>query len=126
MNKDFRPFAAFIALAFAILACSSSFEVVGTQPPPAGQSNTPAVVADELFPRTLYYLGTDNAGLTQVFRIERDGKTVTQLTFEPVNVLDYDISLSDGSLIYEADNQLILVNADGSPPPGGRGRPRPK
>jgi len=114
MKKDFRPFATFLAVAFAILACSSSFEVVGTQPPSAGQSNTSAVVSDELLPHTFYYLGTDNAGLTQVFRIERDGKTVTQLTFEPVNVLDYDISLSDGSLVYEADNQLILVNADGS------------
>jgi hypothetical protein len=46
--------------------------------------------------------------------MERDGKTQTQLTFEPVNVTDYDVSLADGSLAYVASNQLLLANADGS------------
>jgi Tol biopolymer transport system component len=50
----------------------------------------------------------------QIYHMERDGKTPTQLTAEPVNVLDYDVSLVDGALAYEIDNQLILINADGS------------
>jgi Tol biopolymer transport system component len=46
--------------------------------------------------------------------MERDGKTKTQLTSEPANVWDYDISRADGSIAYEANNQLILIHADGS------------
>ena len=112
MKKNFRLFTVFMALALNILACSSSVEVVRTQPPPAEQSNTsvPTPVVDEsLLPHSFYYLADG-----QVFRMERDGKTVTQLTFEPVNVLDYDISLHDGSLVYEVNNQLIFINSDGS------------
>jgi Tol biopolymer transport system component len=67
-----------------------------------------------LLPRTFYYLGTDSAGLIQVFRIERDGVTQRQLTSEPVTVNDYDVSPIDGSIAYVANNQLLLVNADGS------------
>ena len=117
MKKDFRPFAAFITLAFAMLACSSSFEVLGTPPPSSEQDNTPiaaTAATDEILPHTFYYLGADNAGLTQIFRMERDGKATTQLTFEPVNVTEYDVSLVDGSVAYVASNQLIAVNADGS------------
>jgi len=48
--------------------------------------------------------------------MERDGKTITQLTFEPncKGVDGYDVSLIDGTLAFIADNQLLLVNADGS------------
>ena len=67
-----------------------------------------------LLPHSLYFLGKDNEWISQVYRLERDGKTKTQLTFEPVNVTDYDISLADGSIAYVASNQLLLANADGS------------
>ncbi len=67
-----------------------------------------------LLPHTFYYLGTDSAGLTQVFRIEPDGTTQRQITSEPVNVNDYGVSLIDGSVAYVANNQLLLINADGS------------
>ena len=112
MIRNFRPFAAFMFLAIAMLACSSSFEVVGTQPPPTEQSATllaAPVVSEPLLPHTFYYLGDG-----QVFRMEHDGKTVTQLTFESVDVTAYDVSLVDGSVAYVASNQLLLVAADGS------------
>ena len=67
-----------------------------------------------LLPRSLYYLGSDDAGLTQVFRIERDGATTRQVTFEPVNVASYDVSQTDGSVAYVANNQMLLIHADGS------------
>jgi Tol biopolymer transport system component len=73
----------------------------------------PAPSAD-LLPHSLYYLGTDNAGLKQVFRIERDGVTQGQITFEPVNVDSYDVSPVDGSVAYVANNQMLWINADGS------------
>ena len=84
MIKHSRPLAAFLALALSILACSSSFEVVGTPPASSGS----------LLPHTLYYLADG-----QVFRMERDGKTKTQFTFEPVDVTDYDASVADGSVV---------------------------
>ena len=72
------------------------------------------VSASSLLPHTLYFLGNDSQGVSQIFRMERDGTTKTQLTFEPVKVWDYDVSRADGSLAFETNNQLILINADGS------------
>ena len=85
----------------------------GTAPTPTGPSAaTPG--GGILLPHTFYYLGTDSAGLIQVFRVERDGVTQRQLTSEPVSVNDYDVSRLDGSVAYVANNQLLMVNADGS------------
>jgi len=67
-----------------------------------------------LLPHTMYFLNNDGAGIVQVYRLERDGKSLTQLTFEPVKVEDYDVSTVDGSVVYVSDNKLYTVNADGS------------
>jgi len=135
MNRQIRFFPAFLALTIAAaVACSlSPFGVGGTQTPSPDQVATvvamtlPAptsVVVDtptnvpeastSLLPHSLYFLGRDSQSLGQVYRIEKDGKTKTQLTFEPVNVTDYDVSMVDGNLAYVASNQLLLANADGS------------
>ena len=71
---------------------------------------SPPVQGVRLLPHTLYYLAYGG----QVFRMEHDGKTVIQITFEPANVTDYDVSPMDGSVTYVTNNQLILVQADGS------------
>jgi len=73
--------------------------------PPA----TPTAIPDTVLPHTLYYLADG-----QVFRMERDGKTKTQLTFEDSNVTDYDVSLADGSVAFVMKNQLLLINGEGS------------
>jgi Tol biopolymer transport system component len=132
MNKQFRPLLAFLALAVALLACAVppvsgaptiSPDAVSTvvaltfqalTPPSEGGETLEPEPAAGLLPHSLYYLGTDNAGLTQVFRIERDGTTRNQVTDETVNVLDYGASPVDGSVAYVIENQLLLVNADGS------------
>ena len=134
MNKRFRPFSALLILTIIIAACTSPAADAGTQPSSAdqvatvvvmtlqaltpevdaGPSPEPEAPEDTLLPHTFYFLGTDSAGLTQVFRIERHGKTQKQLTFEPVSVNDYDVSLADESVAYVANNQLLFVNADGS------------
>ena len=49
-----------------------------------------------------------------MYRLEKDGKILTQLTFEPAKVEDYDVSLVDGSVAYVTNNQMFTVNADGS------------
>src|SRR5687767_4484928 len=140
MNKQIRFFSVFLALTIAILACSffpletdgtppSSPDQVGTAialtfqalTPDADEGETtlepsaqPSASPDSLLPHTFYYLGTDSAGLTQVFRNERDGTTQRQLTSEPVNVNDYGVSPVDGSIAYVTNNQLLFANADGS------------
>ena len=67
-----------------------------------------------LLPHSLYFLANDNAGLVQVFRLEKDGSTHRQVTSEPVSVGNYDVSPMDGSVAYVVNNQIVLVNADGS------------
>ena len=67
-----------------------------------------------VLPRSLYFLAPDGSGLMQVFRMEREGGTPRQVTSELVDVNDYDVSLVDGSVAYVANNQLVLVHADGS------------
>jgi hypothetical protein len=143
MSKTFRPLIAFLTLSIVILACALPIPSLppagaptqsnGTATPPFSPDQIGTVVAMTLtavapgtgttpgtdgsagiLPHTFYYLGTDSAGLTQVFRIERDGTTQHQITSEPVNVNDYDVSGVDGSVAYVANNQLLWINADGS------------
>jgi Tol biopolymer transport system component len=126
MKKYIRA-AVFIAL-LAVAACAAPMGVGETQPSSnqvattvaltlqaleSGVATTPEAQSS-LLPRSLYFLGNDSQGISQVYRLERDGTTRTQLTFETVNVWDYDVSRADGNLAYEANNQLVLVNADGT------------
>ena len=126
-----------LALFASVLACASPAS--GGNPAPgvetivaqtmdaltasAAQTNsTPAATnappnqadAQGLLPRTLYFLGNDNAGIAQVYRLETDGATIKQITFEPVAVTSYDVSLVDGSVAYVSNNQMVWINADGS------------
>ena|SRR5688572_13039090 len=132
MNNRFLSIATFL-LAFVISGCASPTDVTETQPSSSEQVGTvvamtlqalmPTVAetattvpeaTTSLLPHSLYYLGRDSQSISQIYRMQRDGKTVTQLTFEPLNVTDYDVSIMDGSLAYVASNQLLLANADGS------------
>src|SRR5215216_1303116 len=104
MKKSFHPLLAFLALISTAFACTLPF---GTQQPSVAE-------ATSLLPHTFYYLRNDSTGLPQVFRIEKDGKTANQITFEPTAVGRYDVSLMDGSVAFVVNNQLLLINADGS------------
>jgi hypothetical protein len=88
-----------------------------TNTPPAtataSASATPPSPASPL-PYSLYFLNNDSGGLLQVFRIERDAHTVRQITFEPANVDSYDVSPTDGSVVYASNNQILLVDANGA------------
>jgi hypothetical protein len=75
---------------------------------------TPAPPSSYLLPHTLYYLSHDRAGLLQVFRLEQDGRSAHQVTFEPVAVDMFDISPRDGSVVYISNNQMLLVDASGA------------
>ncbi len=135
MNHRFRIVTVFLASILAIVACTPIAGTDGTQPVSADQistivaetlqatvsevnvTNTPASqpeTSTTLLPQPLYFLGRDKQSVSQVYRLERDGRTKTQLTFEPFSVTEYDVSLADGSIAYVASNQFLLVNADGT------------
>jgi hypothetical protein len=131
MKKHLR-FAVFILLTGMIAACASpaisepsesspnqvetivaaTLQAIAPQitDVPAVESQSPS----DLLPHSLYFLGKDEGWITQVYRLERDGKAKSQLTFEEFNITDYDVSVVDGSVAYVASNQLLLANADGS------------
>jgi dipeptidyl aminopeptidase/acylaminoacyl peptidase len=77
---------------------------------------TPPTLAKipDLLPRSLYFLNADAAAHLQIFRLERDGKTLTKVTAEPADVESYDVNQNDGRIVYISNNQLFLINADGS------------
>lgn len=79
------------------------------QSTPLAPSPTPG-----LLPRSLYFLNTDAAAHLQIFRLERDGTTVKQITAEPVDVDSFDVNQKDGRVVYVSNNQMLLINADGS------------
>lgn len=75
-----------------------------------GQDSTQAGEAERLIPAPLYYISSDN----QIWRIETDGKTTTQVTFEPVPVEQFDVSRVNGSIVYVAGRTLYTADAFGS------------
>jgi Tol biopolymer transport system component len=132
MLKKLHAFLALIALLAVALACANP--VGGTAPkqpanvetvvaatiqaltapaPKAGVTN-PTPSTSDLLPRSLYFLNNDAAGIVQVYRLEKDGKTIKQITFEPAKVDYYDVSLADASVAYVSNNKMYTVKADGS------------
>lgn len=131
MQKNFRIFSALLALLVFALACANplggtspvesanvetavaaTFQALTAPAPESGDA--PPASTSNLLPHSMYFLNNDGAGLSQVYRLEKDGKTVTQITFEPAKVEDYAVSPIDGSVAYTSNNQLLNVHADGS------------
>src|SRR5436190_22058653 len=111
MNRRLYPFAAFLILTIVSMACAAlPFGRNGT--PSSSQDEVATVVAltmqaltpvsnsatatpepvNSLLPHSLYYLNNGSGGKIQIFRMERDGKTVQQVTSEPSDVGAYDVS----------------------------------
>jgi hypothetical protein len=68
----------------------------------------PLVQQSTLLPRSLYYIDDG-----QIYRMDRNGITIMQVTFETDSVVDFDVSPVDGTVAYSSGNQLILVDANG-------------
>jgi len=68
----------------------------------------------DALPRDFFFRNRDGAGTWQVFRLDADGHTVQQVTFEPLNVDAYGISPLDGSIAFVTNNQLYLVDTAGA------------
>lgn len=131
MKKYFQTSLAFMILALSVMACAvpsvggnsgPSPDAVATavaltlqaMTPGTDGGVTPAPVEEGLLPHSLYFLASDNAGRTQIFRIEKDGETTRQVTSEPVDVGNYNVSPVDGSVAYVVNNLLVMANVDGS------------
>jgi Tol biopolymer transport system component len=132
MPKNPRAFLLFFVLVIAALACANplvgtplnqpanvetivaaTFQALTAPAPQTGVTN-PVPSAGGLLPRTMYFLNNDGAGIVQVYRLEKDGKTVKQITFEPAKVDYYDVSPIDGSVAYVSTNKIYTVKVDGS------------
>jgi Tol biopolymer transport system component len=66
-----------------------------------------------VLPASLYFRSR-RSGSYQVWRMETDGATVTQVTNEPGDVDAFDASPADGTIAYVSQRQLLLVNRDGT------------
>jgi Tol biopolymer transport system component len=73
------------------------------------------VLSPDAVPLTsaLYFLSM-RSGSTQLWRLETDGRTATQITDEPSLVTAYDVSPADGALAYVSNHQLLLADRGGS------------
>lgn len=65
-----------------------------------------------LLPHSLYFL-LGQGPESQIWRLERDGLTLTQITNEPAGVHEFAVSPEDSSLAIISNNQLFLINPDG-------------
>lgn len=103
-----------VAATLAALTASASGATPADGNPAPLTPPAPVDSAPSLLPRSMYYLANDAAQIQQVFRLEKDGQTATQLTHEPARVEDYDVSQTDRGIVFVSNNQLFLAEADGS------------
>jgi len=94
----------------------ASFALTATPVPTLAEPEEITVV----LPHPVCFLRPDESGLDQVYRLDRDGKTLTQLTFEPTAVIDYDVAI-DGDLAYvrrpvEDTAQLVIASVGSMKP----------
>lgn len=101
-----------LALCAACNYPSEGVVLISPTPPQATATLTPTTVPTVL-PHSVYFL-SQRTGNAQVWRLERDGLTLTQLTTEANAVNGFDVNTSDGGIAYSVDNQIYLLDADGS------------
>lgn len=108
---------------FTIIACSAVKVMVETVP--ANTQTAPALLqtateeapvftltpstSQGILPAPLYFIAQG-----QVWRIERDGQNLRQITNETEEIVGMDVSPADGALAYVSANQLILTDAEGN------------
>ncbi|MEE4194635.1 MAG: hypothetical protein V2J07_05490 [Anaerolineae bacterium] len=76
--------------------------------------NEPATVGlQTALPAPVYYL-SDASGSAQVWRLETDGVTTKQITFESYPVTSFDVAQGTDHLAFVSNNDLILTDKSGS------------
>jgi hypothetical protein len=74
---------------------------------PAPSKTTPPSSGASL-PAPVYFINTEDS---QIWRVETDGVSLTQITSEDAPVTDFDVSPKDGALVYVSDDQLIYYTS---------------
>jgi Tol biopolymer transport system component len=127
MRPQLPVVASVLLLTAAVLACANPLAPSGLpsvtnvetmvaltlQALTAPASGLPPAPSASLLPHSLLFLNNDGAALTQVFRLEKDGLSLRQLTSESVKVESFDVSPANGSVAYVAGNQLLWIDSDG-------------
>jgi hypothetical protein len=112
-----------LVIGMAALACGLVEDITGgpdvipsdTIPAPATEEPILGTAeGDHILPNSLYFLSDVGAGSFQVWRLERDSITQTQVTSEAVSVTDFDVSPADGRVAYLVNNQIFMVAPNGS------------
>ena len=75
-----------------------------TEAAPVDPPVDPTVEPDYLLPQSLYYRAESSPEIFQVWRLERDGVTITQITNEIVSVGNYTVNPVNGRVAYIVDN----------------------
>lgn len=113
---------AFIVLLLAALACNLPGAATPAPPPPPLPTETavpastpiptlaPTSETPPVLPAPLYFISASDQ---QIWRVSRDGVTLTRITNEPAPITAYDVSPVDGALAYVSGNSLFRADADG-------------
>ena len=118
MRPKYKSLLILFTLGLATLACEW-LNNNPTQPPPDKPTlellETEEVQDDtSILPHALYFLSDIGTGGFQVWRLDRDSITQNQVTTEVVPVIDFTVSPVDGRVAYVVNNQLYVINPDGS------------
>lgn len=98
-----------ITLATVTMVAATEVSAAATETPIATVMPTPEV--EGVLPAPLYFIA---AADEQLWRVERDGQTLTQITHEGESLKDFDVSLFDGALAYVVGNDLVRTDANGN------------
>lgn len=80
-------------------------------PPPATPEPEPTTApAPGVLPQAAYFLAEADG---QIWRLDPDGRTLTQITHERAAITEFDVSPADGALVYITENTLIRTDAEG-------------
>jgi dipeptidyl aminopeptidase/acylaminoacyl peptidase len=92
----------------------STIPALTDTPTPATSVPTPTLppAKPAILPAPLYYLAPSGA-TQQIWRIETDATTRTQITQEAAGISDFDVSPRDGALVYLSGNALISTDGLG-------------
>ena len=120
MNLGTKWFVFICVLCMAALACSLTPLVEAPQeegpvlPTPTEPEAEAHVAVQTVLPHAVYFLSDMGGDGLQVWRLDADSITQTQITFEPGGVTGFDVSPVDGRVAYTTNNQIYVVDANGA------------
>ena len=118
MNKLFQLVVWLIILLMFSVSCAlgsgNGHNATGENFAGVVEDDTISVEDTQPLPHKLYYLALDEVDNYQVWHLERDGITQVQVTFELTKVKEYTVSPIDGRVAYIVENQVYIINPDGS------------